>query len=116
MSHNFSHSFVSLMNYVGDGYVVDDLIIMARKSEGEPISIQWIPRKSYESSKFSNRVRKSIAINQDWLPKHLESHGVAESIIAEMRTDIFRTSSHQIRVRAYLKDNRGKEYEAYINY
>lgn len=116
MSHNFSHSFVSLMNYVDDGYVVDDLIVMAREAKGEPISVQWIPKKSYESSKFSNRVRKSIAINQDWLPKHLASHGVDESIIAEMRTDIFRTPSHQIWVKAYLKDNRGKEYEADVGY
>lgn len=116
MSHNFSHSFVSLMNYVDDGYVIDDLIVMAREAKSEHISVQWIPRKSYGSTNFSDRVRKSIAINQDWLPKHLASHGVDESMIAEMRTDIYCTPSHQVWVKAYLKDNRGKEYEAYVSY
>ncbi len=44
MSHNFSHSFVSLMNYVDDGYVFEDLFDLAKENEGKVVSIQWIPK------------------------------------------------------------------------
>lgn len=39
VAHNFSNSFVSYMNYTDDGYVVDDLVVLARKANGERISI-----------------------------------------------------------------------------
>ncbi len=55
----------------------------------------------------------TIALNQDWLPKHFERHEVEESMVSEMRTDIV-CANGQVSVKAYVKDSRGKVYEKHI--
>ena len=110
MSHNFTHSFVSLMNYVDDGYVIDDLKNIARKSEGEIIRIEWLPKNNTVLPIFTNRVKKSILNSIEWLPKHMEQHQVNEDMVSEMRTDIC-FKKNVFFINAYLKDIRGKEYE-----
>ncbi|MEP6819663.1 MAG: hypothetical protein ABJA18_09025 [bacterium] len=67
IAHNFSHSFVSLMNYVDDGYVIDDLLQVARDANGERVSIQWIP-DAPPPSFLPPRVLKSIFDRNTWLP------------------------------------------------
>lgn len=113
MSHNFSHSFVSLMNYVDDGYVYEDVFEIAKKSAGETVSIQWVPKKEYEIGVFNSRIVKSIKLNQDWLPKHFERHNVLESMVSEMRTEVV-FNNGQFSVSAYLKDSRGKIYKSNV--
>ena len=110
MSHNFSHSFVSLMNYVDDGYVIDDLREMAKRARGETVSIIWFPKKRNIFPAFNKRVRKSITLSRKWLPNHMKNHEVDESMISEMRTDIYMAKNNQIYVKAYIKDIRGKEH------
>ncbi len=116
MSHNFSHSFVSLMNYVDDDYVINDLCKMARKSKGNRIQIQWLPSRFIISWKYSLRVRKAIVSYQKYLNTHLENHGVVKGMIDEMRTDIYLRNNHQVWVEAYLRDSRGREYCQYVSY
>jgi len=113
MSHNFTHSFVSLMNYVDDGYVYEDIFKIAKKREGEVVSVQWMPKIGYEVGEFNTRIVKSIKLNQDWLPKHFERHNVEEAMISEMRTDVV-FKNGVFKVIAYLKDSRGKEYESNV--
>ena len=109
IAHNFSHSFVSFMNYVDDGYVVDDLLKLARNANGERISIHWIP--DIASQKFlTPRVLKSIAIYREWLPEHVQNSGGSVDTIREFRTDIFLKRNKQLAVQAYLVDDRGKEH------
>jgi hypothetical protein len=109
IAHNFSHSFVSYMNYVDDGFVIDDLRQLARKANGERISINWIP-DSKQQQAFPERVIKSISYYKDWLPKYVTDSGATITAIREFRTDIFLRPSKQIAVEAYLIDDRGKEY------
>ena len=116
MAHNFTHSFVSLMNYVDDGYIIDDLRDLARKGEGSRISIQWIPEQRYSWFSLNKRIRKSIKYYQHWLPKHMKNHGVPASAVRELRTDVFLTSRRQIRVESYVRDSRGREYVQYVSW
>ena len=109
VAHNFSHSFVSYMNYVDDGYVIDDLRQLARKADGERISVHWIP-DSTPQAHLPRRVLKSIANYKAWLPDHVRNSGASIEAIREFRTDIFLKSNKQIAVEAYLLDDRGKEY------
>jgi len=109
VAHNFSHSFVSYMNYVDDGYVIDDLLQLARKANGERISIHWIP-DSESQQVLTPRVLKSIAYHKEWLPKHIQNSGASIDVIREFRTDIFLKPNKQVEVQAYLVDDRGKEY------
>jgi hypothetical protein len=48
------------MNYVDDGYVIDDLRQLARQANGERISIHWIPESNRQVA-LPQRVLKSIA-------------------------------------------------------
>lgn len=109
IAHNFSHSFVSFMNYVDDGYVIDDLLQLARKANGERISIHWLP-DSQRQSPLPQRVLKSIANYKARLPELVHSSGGSIEAIREFRTDIFLKPNKQIAVEAHLLDDRGKEH------
>jgi len=113
VAHNFTHSFVSLMNYVDDGYVIDDLLQVARDAKGERVSIQWIPDLPPPLS-LPPRVLKSIADRKTWLPSHVANSGADISAIREFRTDIYLKPNKQIAVQAYLVDDRGKEHIANV--
>ncbi len=109
IAHNFSHSFVSYMNYVDDGYVMDDLRQLAREANGERVSIHWIPDSNHHPS-LTQRVLKSIANRKAWLPQHVHNSGANIEAIREFKTDIFLKPNKQIAVEAYLLDDRGKEH------
>ena len=109
VAHNFSHSFVSYMNYVDDGHVIDDLLQLARKANGERIKINWIPDTASEQG-LTPRVVNSVASYKEWLPKLIETSGASIEVIREFRTDIFLKPNKGIKVEAYLVDDRGKEY------
>ncbi|MCU7959064.1 MAG: hypothetical protein KZQ58_03500 [gamma proteobacterium symbiont of Bathyaustriella thionipta] len=116
MAHNFSHSFVSLMNDVDNGFVMDDLKKLARKAKGRRISIQWVPARPYKWFELNKRIRKSIRIYQKWLPQHMQDHGVSPAMLKEMRTDIYLADNRQIRVESYVRDSRGREYVQDVMY
>lgn len=109
IAHNFSHSFVSHMNYFDDGYVIDDLRKLARQANGARISIQWIP-DSEPQAHLPQRVLKSIANYKARLPAHIQNSGAHIEVIREFRTDIFLKPNRQIAVESYLLDERGKEH------
>jgi hypothetical protein len=87
-AHNFSHSFVSYTNYVDDGYVIDDLLQLARNAGAERIRIQWLPDSAIPTS-LPPRVQKSIASNKERLAKHFMDSGVDIDRVREFRTEIF---------------------------
>jgi hypothetical protein len=97
------------MNYVHDGYVIDDLLQLARDSNGKRISIQWIPDTRPDVS-WPPRVLTSIAQRKEWLPAHVRNSGADMGAIREFRTDIFQNPNKQIAVEAHLVDDRGKEH------
>ena len=101
------------MNYVDDGYVIDDLLQVARDANGERVTIQWIPDSAPPSS-LPPRVLKSIAQRKTWLPSHVANSGADIAAIREFRTDIFLKPNHQIAVEARLVDDRGKEHIANV--
>ena len=109
IAHNFSHSFVSYMNYFDDGHVVDDLLVLARKANGARIRIQWIPDSPIQQD-FPPRVIKSIVHYRGWLPRHVQNAGASIEAIRQFRTDIFLKPNKQVAVEAYLVDDRGKEH------
>ena len=109
IAHNFSHSFVSFMNYLDDGYVIDDLRQLARKANGQRVSIYWIP-DSKQQSQLTPRVLKSIPYWKARLPNLVTSSGADINAIKEFRTDIFIKPNKQIAVETYLLDDRDKEH------
>jgi len=115
IAHNFSHSFVSYTNYFDDGHVVDDLLQLARKANGERVSIHWIPDSPSQRA-FPPRVMKSIAHYKEWLPTQIQNSGASVEAIREFRTDIFLKPNKQVAVEAYLVDDRGKEHICNVSF
>jgi hypothetical protein len=109
-SHNFTHSFVSGMNYVDDEHVLIDLAKCVEKNKDYKISVQWLPETKTSWFSYTPRIRKSIKYYKKWLPNYLSSHGISSSIIKELRTDITLFKGHRLVIESYAKDSRGREY------
>ena len=110
LSHNLSHSYVSFENYVDGEFVFKELKEMAVKAKGEKVSIHWLCPDTKVVPLFSKRINKSIEFYKNWLPKLLSQHELDNSVITELRTDIFLAPNRQIEVQAYARDINGKEY------
>ena len=114
MSHNFTHSFMSMENYVDGGYVYEEMQQLARDNPRRIFTIHWVPEIPEEVAHFSDRIRKSIDFWRKALPKHLENHRIEPQAIRELRTDVFLAPNHQIHVRAVAIDDRGKEHSQLV--
>jgi hypothetical protein len=114
-AHNFVHSFLSFTNFVDNGYVIDDLLEAARKF---PVSIAWLPELKVSPSRdlLSDRVHHSIAHFQSWLPQHARNHDVNLENVRELRLEIFKLPSYQLRCDSVIIDDRGKENRQSISF
>lgn len=108
-AHNFSHSFVSLMNYVDDGYVIDDLRKIVRDCPDHRITVNWLP-SAFASQKVTPRIEKSIQAYQNSIIRQVHQSGARLCSIREFRTDIYLLRNHQMAVDGVLTDNRGRTY------
>ncbi len=62
------------MNYVDDGYVIDDLREFVRKNENNRVSIIWIPDRQ-QPDELTPRILKSIAYWKVRLPDLVKASG-----------------------------------------
>ena len=114
MSHNWSHSFMSGMNYVDGRFIFEDLHELARRQRGKKIIVSWIPRQDSELFSFTPRVRKCIRYYRTALKRHIENHKIDFEALREMRTEVYVGDNFRMYVRAYAKDDRGKEHEVFV--
>ena len=114
MAHNWTHSFMSNMNYVDNGYVFEDMYQLARDRRGEKVTITWIPSPQEELLWLTPRIRESLKHYRKALPAHLVRHQVDPDAISEMRTEVYVTKNQRMYVRSYVLDNRGKEHVQFV--
>lgn len=107
--HNFGHSFTSLMNYVEEGYVFDELL--AIHHSGYDIEIDWKTRKFSPEILESYRMKMSIGYWTDSLKDHLASHSVDLKIIESIK---FLWPAGQRKFMLAI-DDRGKQYKIYVS-
>ncbi len=101
---------MSFENYVDGEFVFKELKELAHKANGEKVSIYWLYPESKVVPLFSERISKSIKYYKEWLSRLLSQHELNESVIAELRTDIYIAPNKQLEVQAYARDINGKEY------
>ncbi|UTW09008.1 hypothetical protein [Pseudomonas benzenivorans] len=107
--HNFGHSFVSLMNYVDQDYVIDE--IGKIHNQGYDIEINWLTREFSPAQLESERIKKSIGYWGDSLKKHCSSHNVnLESLSSLLLVWPASQSKYMQAI-----DNKGTEHKIYIN-
>jgi hypothetical protein len=114
MSHNWTHSFMSGMNYIDGRFVFEDLHDLARKHRGKKIIVSWIPIRHSELFCFTPRVRKCIRYYRKDLKSHIARHRIDVEALKEMRTEVYVGDNFRMYVRAYTKDSRGKEYAQFV--
>lgn len=107
--HNLGHSFISLMNYVDDGYVIDDLVRI--RCEHCNIEIDWI-NGTFEPAKFvTSRITKSIKLSMDYIEKHFSSQNVEYSKFKRLMF-IWTANNSKYMI---AECDRGKEYKIDLN-
>ncbi len=114
MAHNWTHSFMSGMNYVDGGFVFEDMQRLARGKRGQKVTVTWIPERKDELFALTPRVRESLKHYRKALPTHLNRHNVQADAISEMRTEVYVADNHRMYVRSYVLDNRGKEHVQFV--
>ena len=114
MAHNWSHSFMSGMNYLDGGFVFEDVYQMARERRGEKVTINWIPATSEELFGFPPRVRNCVLAYRTGLAEYLRRHSIDVAALIEFRTEVYVAENFRMYVRAYVLDNRKKEHIAYV--
>ncbi|NMP01457.1 hypothetical protein HHE94_01785 [Pseudoalteromonas arctica] len=107
--HNFGTSFTSLMNYVDEDYVIDELVKIHGK--GEDVEVNWLTREFKPENLITPRIEKSIVYWGDSLEKHLSSQNVE---LAKLQSLYFRWPARKRKFMLAL-DDRGKEYKIYVN-
>ena len=114
LAHNLAHSFMSGMNYVDNDHVYPDVYAMARANPGKVVTVHWIPPRTNDLFSFPPRVRKSIGVYRQWLPKLIKSHRLKVEMFRELRTEVYLAKNFRMYVRAVAVDDRGKEYVRYV--
>ena len=107
--HNFGHSFTSLINYVDNDYVMDELTKI--HTQGNDIEVDWLTGSFTPENLITPRIQKSIGYWRDSLEKHLASQKVDLPVLSQLKF------YWPARGRKYMfaLDDRGKEYKIYVN-
>ena len=70
-AHNFGHSFVSLMNYRGDDYVMSHLARLVVETGHTELSVDLLSGRGQPSALLWGPIRASVAVYVAWLPSLL---------------------------------------------
>jgi hypothetical protein len=107
--HNLGASFTSLMNYMLDGYVIDDL--MSIHKQGFDMEIDWLSGAISPESLESARIRASIDTYRSNLDRQFSQQNVNVALITQLRFH------WPVSGRKYMTatDNRGKAYKIYVS-
>jgi hypothetical protein len=113
-SHNWTHSFMSDMNYVDGAFVYEDIKELARQRQPEKVVVSWIPTRDDELEALSPRARRCVLAYREGLDDFLLRNGVDKSAVEELRTEVYVEGTFRMYVRAFARDNRGKQYIAFV--
>lgn len=110
--HNFTDSFMSLVNYSGDAYAVDTLGDFLREGGGVALEVSWVP--SLEVKGGQGVVPPNLWVvllrYSQWIPSLAESMRVDPNRIIEMRT-VFSVDGGKIRADTEGVDDRGRVFK-----
>ncbi len=95
ITHNFGHSFISLMNYINDDYFMGHLFKQARKTKCNKLTVDILNNIAEPTELLTDQIKKSIEYWNKWFPKLVESSGstmdFVDSAIMTIEFDIQQT-------------------------
>jgi len=128
VAHNVAHSYLSLMNYRGDDYVVSHLF-RAAKAAGQPhVRIDVLKGELSPATILTPTLAESVDNCREWFPRLVQSQGAAFDMVSQATIDVefdFDSSDRYERItpgdhREYYRclstiiDDRGTAHEALV--
>ena len=124
VSHNFGHSFISLMNYINDDYFLGHLLKQARKTRRNRLTVDILKNIAEPNELLTDQIKSSIEHWNKWFPTLVESSGSTMDFVSSatmtIEFDLKQTRPH-LGDKDYLEspficevviiDDRGKEYK-----
>jgi hypothetical protein len=124
VSHNFGHSFISLMNYINDDYFLGHLLKQARLTNCNKLSVDILKNIAEPTELLTSQIKSSIEYWNKWFPKLVESSGstmdfvYSATMTIEFDLEISRPYLGNSRIlespftcEIVIIDDRGKEYK-----
>jgi hypothetical protein len=124
ISHNFSHSFISLLNHVNGDYFMGHLTRQARITNQSALSIDILKKTAQPTELLTNEIKASIDHWNNWFPELVEKGGSSMEFVksATMKIEFdFRISRPYGGIERCMEspyfceiiiiDDRGKEYK-----
>ena len=75
VSHNFGHSFISLINYVNDDYVLGHILHQARKTNINKLTVDILKNVAEPKELLTNEIKSSIQKWNNWFPTLVKTSG-----------------------------------------
>ncbi len=124
VSHNFGHSFISLINYIEDDYFMGHLLKQARKTNYNKLTVDILNNLAEPAKLLNDPVKSSIEHWNKWFPTLVERSGSTMDFISSatmtIEFDLKQTRAY-LGNKDYLEspficeivivDDRGKEYK-----
>lgn len=82
VSHNFEHSFISLMNYIDDDYFMGHLLKQARKTKCNKLTIDILRNEAEPTELLTDKIKSSIENWNKWFPTLVESSGSTMNFVS----------------------------------
>lgn len=83
VSHNFGHSFISLMNYVGKDYFMGELLKQARKTGLDRLSVDILNNTAEPAELLTKPMIKSIDYWNKWFPELVVDSGSSMNFVSK---------------------------------
>ena len=114
VSHNFGHSFISLMNYINDDYFLGHLLKQVKKTKLNRLSVDILRNIAEPTELLTNQIKSSIEYWNKWFPTLVESSGSTMEFDLE-KTRPFpndnRIIENPFTCEIIIIDDRGKKYK-----
>ena len=88
VAHSFGHSFVSLLNYANDDYVMGHLLTAARSTRSSTLLVDILTGKAAPETLLVPPVRDSIRRYCKWFPDLVARHRTEMIFIATARMTV----------------------------
>ncbi|MGD8781613.1 MAG: hypothetical protein PVH88_21930 [Ignavibacteria bacterium] len=82
ITHNFSHSFISLMNYINDDYFLGHLLKQARLTKLNKLTVDILKNVAEPEGLLTNEIKKSIDYWNKWFPTLVKNSGSTMEFIS----------------------------------
>jgi hypothetical protein len=126
VAHSFGHSFVSLMNYADDDYVMGHLLTQARATRNNRLMLDILSGRAAPEALLTPPIAASLGHYAAWFPDLVASHRTALRFVhsAAMEIVFDLNVERQVRgtgliespfvCRVTITDDRGKDWSAEI--